>query len=103
MRFNVPLSRRSCRQVVQHKGWLRISIRVAVPGEDEFEELGEDKEGAEVRARVPPLLRFLDKGHLNSSFLQSARIRLRDAMIRDDFIEGGRRGNQRQAFPPELA
>ncbi len=103
MRFNVPLSRSSCKQAVQHKGWLRTSIRVAAPGDDEPEEAGEEEEDAELRARARPLLRFLDKGHLNSGFLQRARVRLRDAMIGDDFIEGGGRGNQGQAFPPELA
>jgi hypothetical protein len=103
MRFNVPLSRRSFRQVVQHKGWLRISIRVAAPGEDEWQGFRETKEDAEWRARVRPLLRFLDKGHLDSGLLESACVRLGDPMIGNDFVQGGRRRNQREAFPAELA
>ena len=103
MLFNVPLSCRSLRQVVQHNGWLRISMRVDAPGEDEREEAAEDTTDTVFRSLVRPLLRFLDKGHLNPSLLQSARIRLRYSMIRDHFIQGGRRSNQREAFSAELA
>src|SRR5579864_1503511 len=103
MPFKVRLSCRFLRQVVQHNGWLRISMRVDAPGEDEREEAPEDTTDTVFRSLVRPLLRFLDKGHLDPSLLQSARVCLRYSMIRDHFIQGGRRSNQGEAFSSELA
>src|ERR1700757_1511725 len=103
MPSNVPLACRALRKVVQHKGWLRISMRVDAPGKDERKEAAGDTTDAVFRSLVRPLLRFLDKGHLNPSLLQSARVRLRYSMIGDHFIQGGRRSNQREAFSAELA